>query len=159
MRAQSDPCNTVDPCPPNNIFGADDTLTRVLAERGWIQGQNLLINCVSAGGRLPDVGNLAAELVTRQPELLVTQNSPAIRALIATKTTIPIVMSTPDPVGEGYVQSLAKPGGNITGVHDLSLDLAAKRIELLREFIPELTNIAVLYRPRPASGVTSTWRR
>lgn len=136
----------VDPCPPNNIFDATDTLTRVLAERGWTQGQNFLWECVSAGGRFGDVGKLAAELVARQPELLVTQSSPGIRAVMATKTTIPLVMSTPDPVGEGYVQSLAKPGGTITGVHDLSLDLAVKRIELVKEFIPEWTNVAVLYR-------------
>ncbi len=62
----------VDPCPPNNIFDATDTLTRVLAERGWIQGKNLLIDCVSAGGRFEDMDKLAAELVARQPELLVT---------------------------------------------------------------------------------------
>src|SRR3954454_6822103 len=138
----------IDPCPPNNIFGVrtDDTLTKVLAERGWIQGQNLVFDCVSAGGRLWDVDKLAAELVASQPEMIVTQSTPAIRALIATKTTLPIVMSTPDPVGEGYAQSLARPGGNITGVADLSLELAAKRVELLREFIPELTNDAVLYR-------------
>jgi putative tryptophan/tyrosine transport system substrate-binding protein len=146
----------VDPCPPNNIFDATDTLTRVLAERGWIQGQNLLIDCVSAGGRLPEVGKLAAELVARQPEMLVTQSSPAIRALIATKTTIPIVMSTPDPVGEGYAQSLARPGGNITGVHDLSLDLAVKRVELLKEFIPDWTDVAVLYR---AGGDAAFFKR
>jgi putative tryptophan/tyrosine transport system substrate-binding protein len=78
--------------------------------------------------------------------MIVTQSTPAIRALIATKTTVPMVMSAPDPVGEGYAQSLARPGGNITGVADLSRELAAKRIELLREFIPELTNVAVLFR-------------
>ena len=121
-------------------------LTQALAERGWKQGQNFLLDCISAGGRLGDIDKLAAELVARQPEMIVTQSTPAIRALIATKTTLPIVMSTPDPVGEGYAQSLARPGGNITGVADLSLDLAAKRIELIREFIPELTNVAVLYR-------------
>ena len=136
----------IDPCPPNNIFDATDTLTQVLAERGWIQGQNLLIDCVSAGGRLPDVGKLAAELVARQPELLVTQSTPAIRALTATKTTIPIVMSTPDPVGEGYVQSLAKPGGNITGAAEMNVDLVAKRIELAREIMPGSKNVAVLWR-------------
>src|SRR4051812_31902930 len=138
----------IDPCPPNNIFGVrtPDTLTKVLAERGWIQGQNLIFDCVSAGGRLWDVDKLAAELVASQPEMIVTQSTPAIRALIATKTTLPIVMSAPDPVGEGYAQSLARPGGNITGVADLSLELAAKRIELLRELIPELTNVAVLFR-------------
>src|SRR3954449_9598618 len=138
----------IDPCPPDNIFGVrtPDTLTKVLAERGWIQGQNLLFDCISAGGRLGDIDKLAAELVAREPEMIVTQSTPAIRALIATKTTLPIVMSTPDPVGEGYAQSLARPGGNITGVADLSLELAAKRIELLREFIPELTNVAVLFR-------------
>src|SRR3954463_4489738 len=70
----------VDPCPPNNIFDDTDTLTQVLAEHGWKQGQNLLIDCVSAGGRLPDIDKLAAELVARQPELIVTQSSPAIRA-------------------------------------------------------------------------------
>ena len=136
----------IDPCPPNNIFGARDTLTKVLAERGWIQGQNFVFDCISAGGRLGDIGKLATELAAREPEMIVTQSTPAIRALIATKTTVPIVMSAPDPVGEGYAQSLSRPGGNITGVADLSLELAAKRIELLREFIPELTNVAVLYR-------------
>jgi putative ABC transport system substrate-binding protein len=136
----------VDPCPPAKIFQEDDTLTQVLAERGWIQGQNLLIDCVSAGGRLGDIDKLAAELVARQPEMIVTQSTPAIRALIAARTTVPIVMSTPDPVGEGYAQSLAKPGGNITGVADLSLDLAAKRIDLVKMFLPELRNVAVLYR-------------
>jgi putative ABC transport system substrate-binding protein len=136
----------VDPCPPNNLFLAEDTLTQALAERGWRQGQNFLWECVSAGGRLMDVDKLGAELVARQPEMLVTQSSPGIRALIATKTTLPIVMSTPDPVGEGYAQSLARPGGNITGVADLGLDLAAKCIELVREFLPELTNVAVLWR-------------
>ena len=138
----------IDPCPPNNIFSAEDKdmLTQALAERGWKQGQNFLWDCVSAGGRLRDIDKLAAELVARQPEMLVTQSTPAIRAMIATKTTLPIVMATPDPVGEGYVQSLARPGGNITGVADLSLDLAAKRIELVKEFIPELTNVAVLWR-------------
>ncbi len=136
----------IDPCPPNNIFVTDDTLTQVLAERGWIQGQNLLFECVSAGGRLGDVGKLAAELVARQPELLVTQSTPAIRALVATKTTIPIVIGTPDPVGEGFVQSLARPGGNITGAAEMNIDLVAKRIELAREIMPESTNVAVLWR-------------
>src|SRR5215203_5850978 len=138
----------IDPCPPNNIFGVrtQDTLTKVLAERGWRQGQNFVFDCISAGGRLGDIGKLATELAAREPEMIVTQSTPAIRALIATKTTLPIVMSAPDPVGEGYAQSLARPGGNITGVADLSLELAAKRIELLREFIPELTNVAVLFR-------------
>ena len=137
-----------DPCPPNNIFSAEDKdmLSQALAERGWKQGQNLLWDCVSAAGRLWDIDKLAAELVARQPELLVTQSSPAIRALIATKTTLPIVMSTPDPVGEGFVQSLARLGGNITGVADLSLELAVKRIELVRELIPALTKVAVLER-------------
>src|SRR4051812_1010746 len=83
----------IDPCPPNNIL--------------------------SAGGRLGDIGKLAAELAAREPEMIVTQSTPAIRALIATKTTLPIVMSAPDPVGEGYAQSLARPGGNITGVAEL----------------------------------------
>ena len=136
----------IDPCPPNNIFGERDTLTKVLAERGWKQGHNFVFDCISAGGRLGDIGKLAAELAAREPEMIVTQSTPAIRALIATKTTVPIVMSAPDPVGEGYAQSLSRPGGNITGVADLSLELAAKRIELLREFIPELTNVAVLFR-------------
>ncbi|MBM6584443.1 ABC transporter substrate-binding protein [Microvirga sp. BT689] len=135
-----------DPCPPNNLFEAEDALTTALAERGWKQGQNFVWDCVSAGGRLWDLDKLAAELVARQPELLETQSSPAIHALKATKTTIPIVMSTPDPVGDGFVQSLARPGGNITGVADLGLDLAVKRIELARELIPALTKVAVLER-------------
>jgi putative ABC transport system substrate-binding protein len=146
----------IDPCPPNNLFLAEDMLTQALAERGWKQGQNFLWDCVSAGGRLMDVDKLAAELVARQPEMLVTQSTPGIRAMIATKTTLPIVMSTPDPVGEGYAQSLARPGGNITGVADLSLDLVAKRIELVRELLPELTNVAVLSR---AGGDATFFKR
>src|SRR5215203_851547 len=61
----------IDPCPPNNIFGVrtQDTLTKVLAERGWIQGQNLVFDCVSAGGRLWDIDKLATELVASQPEI------------------------------------------------------------------------------------------
>ena len=100
----------VDPCPLNNIFEAEDTLTQVLAERGWKQGQNLLIDCISARGRLQDIDKLAAELVARKPEMIVTQSTPAIRAMIATKTTVPIVMSTPDPVGEGYAQNSCETG-------------------------------------------------
>ena len=81
----------VDPCRPNNIFGVrtQDTLTKVLAERGWIQGQNLVFDCISAGERLWDIDKLATELVARQPEMIVTQSTPAIRALIAAKTTLP----------------------------------------------------------------------
>jgi putative tryptophan/tyrosine transport system substrate-binding protein len=67
----------IDPCPPNNIFGVrtQDTLTKVLAERGWIQGQNLLFDCISAGGRLWEIDKLATELVARQPEMIVTQST------------------------------------------------------------------------------------
>src|SRR3954466_14469301 len=66
----------IDPCPPNNIFGERDTLTKVLAERGWIQGQNFVFDCISAGGRLGDIGKLAAELAAREPEMIVTQSTP-----------------------------------------------------------------------------------
>ena len=136
-----------DPCPTNGMFIDDDPLTEVLAKLGWVQGKNLFIECISAAGRPPsDLPLLSAELVARSPELIVTVSSGAIRAMMAATTTIPIVMSTPDPVGEGFVQSLSRPGGNVTGVADFSLELAAKRIEVLREAMPDLKKVAVLYR-------------
>ncbi|WP_460448516.1 ABC transporter substrate-binding protein [Alsobacter sp. SYSU BS001988] len=87
----------------------------------------------------------AARLIDQLPDRLVTQSSPGIRALLATKSPIPIVMSSPDPVGEGFVTSLSSPGGRLTGVADLSLELASKRIQLLKDLDPGFQKIAVLY--------------
>ncbi|WP_460448518.1 ABC transporter substrate-binding protein [Alsobacter sp. SYSU BS001988] len=128
------------------MFGDDDALTKALTQLGWVQAKSIQVVCASAEGRLSALPDAAARLVAQRPDVLVTQSSPGIRALLATKSPIPIVMSSPDPVGEGFVTSLASPGGRLTGVADLSLELASKRIQLLKDLDPDFRKIAVLYR-------------
>jgi putative tryptophan/tyrosine transport system substrate-binding protein len=119
-----------------------------LRDLGWVEGQNLVIAYRWAEGqdeRLPD---LAAELVRLPVEVIVAGGPPAIRAAQHATRTIPIVMTgTADPVGEGFVASLAQPEGNITGVSLLMMELPGKRLELLKEIVPQSTRVAVLAHP------------
>jgi putative ABC transport system substrate-binding protein len=118
-----------------------------LRNRGWIDGQNLIIDYrfAQSQDRLP---NLAAELVAASPDLLISVSVPAAIALRSATATIPIVfVGVADPVGLGLVQSLARPGGNITGLATLVPGLATKSIEMLREIVPAASKIAVLANP------------
>jgi putative tryptophan/tyrosine transport system substrate-binding protein len=108
---------------------------------------------VSAVGRFDQLPTLAAELVGRWPDVLVAGPSPAVRALTQATTTIPIVMlSTPDPVREGFVTNLARPEANITGIGEFGLDLVAKRIELLKDMLPRLARLAIVWSVVTRSG-------
>jgi ABC-type uncharacterized transport system substrate-binding protein len=119
-----------------------------LSESGWVEGQNASIEYRWAEGQYDRLPGLAADLV-RRPVTVIAANSPApVMAAKAATTTIPIVFATGyDPVGSGYVASLARPGGNLTGVTSLTAEVGPKRVELLRELVPTATSIALLVNP------------
>jgi putative ABC transport system substrate-binding protein len=115
---------------------------------GYVEGQNIVIEYRYAKGQAERLPALAAELVQLQVEVIVTAGAPTIRAVQHATRTIPIVMAgTADAVAQGFVASLARPGGNITGVSGLGLDLHGKRLELLKETVPQSARIAVLTNP------------
>jgi putative ABC transport system substrate-binding protein len=119
-----------------------------LRELGYSEGQNIVIECRYAEGRDDRLADLAAELVRLKMDVIVAGGSPAIRAAQHATHTIPIVMAAPpDAVAEGFVASLARPGGNITGLSWLGAELPGKRLELLKETVPQLSRLAVLANP------------
>ena len=118
-----------------------------LRERGWVEGQNLVIERRGGDGNSERVPALAAELVQLKLDVIVTGGAVAGIAMKNATTTVPIVATTGDPVRLGLVTSLSHPGGNITGVSLISPELAAKRLELIREFLPKATRIGELVDP------------
>ena len=119
-----------------------------LKEGGYVEGQNLAIEYRYAEGRNDRLPALAADLVRRPVNVIAPQGSPAVLAAKAATTTIPIVFQAGiDPVKVGLVTSLNRPGGNITGVSNVSSALAAKRLELLHKFAPDAATIGVLVDP------------
>jgi putative ABC transport system substrate-binding protein len=115
-----------------------------LRELGYIEGKNLVIEYRSAEGKADRFPSLAAELVRLTVELIVTAGPLATRAAKQATSTIPIVMANdPDPVGNGFVASLARPGGNVTGLSNLAPELGGKQLELLKEINPKLSRVAV----------------
>ncbi len=126
-----------------------------LRELGWIEGQNIAIEYRWAAGREDHLPALAAELVRRKVDIIVTSSTPAALAAKRATTTTPIVVTfVADPVGSGLVASLARPGGNITGLTTLATGLVAKRLELLKALVSGLTRIAVLRQPNVFSERT-----
>ena len=116
-----------------------------LRELGYVEGKNMVIDDRHAEGNLDRLPALAAELVRLKVDVIVTGGGNATRAAKAATSTIPIVMTNdPDPVGSGFVASLARPGGNITGLSTFAPELAGKRLEILREVVPKLSRVAVL---------------
>jgi len=119
-----------------------------LRELGYVEGQNLLLEIRSAEGRPDRLPRLAAEILGTRPDVLVTAGSEAILTLKRATDVVPIVMATVmAPVALGITPSLAKPGGNLTGLAILSLELASKRLQLLKEAFPRLSRVAVLWNP------------
>src|SRR5215510_10723893 len=119
-----------------------------LRDLGYIERQNIEIEYRCAEGNLDLLRDLPAELVRRRVEVIVAGDSVTISFAAQATRSIPIVMTvTNDPVRLGYIDSLPRPGGNITGLSNVSVDLAAKRLELLKEVVPKLSRVAVLGPP------------
>src|SRR5262245_27688886 len=116
-----------------------------LRELGWIEGRTVAIEYRWAEGRADRAAEIAAEFVRRNVDVIVTSATAVIVAAMQATSAIPIVFAAAgDPVGAGLVASLARPGGNVTGLSIQQTDLAAKRLELLREVVPGLRRLAIL---------------
>ncbi|HJU61363.1 MAG TPA: ABC transporter substrate-binding protein [Candidatus Binatia bacterium] len=125
-----------------------EAFRQVLRELGYVEGKNIIIEYRFAEGKFDRLADLAAELVRLNVEVIVTAGVPPTRAAKQVTTTIPIVMAGGgDPVSTGLVASFARPGGNITGSSDLTVDSITKRLELLKEVVPKASRVAVLLNP------------
>jgi putative ABC transport system substrate-binding protein len=128
--------------------GLSRTLQDGLREQGYIEGQNFSLKVSSADGNTDRLPELAAELVRMPVDVIVATFTPCALAAKQATTTIPIVMAAvADPLGAGLVQSLARPGGNITGFSNMAAETAGKSVELLRDALPSLRRVAVLVNP------------
>ena len=139
--------STVDPARDS---ARSEGIRLALRELGYIEGQNIAIEYRYAEGKRGRHPELAAELVRLKVDIIVVTGGDAvIRAAKNATKTIPIVMmgAGADPVEAGLVESLARPGGNVTGVTNLTRELGGKRLELLKEAVPKLARVAVLYDP------------
>jgi putative tryptophan/tyrosine transport system substrate-binding protein len=120
---------------------------RGLSEAGYVEGQNVVIEYRWAEGRYDRLPSLAADLVARKVDLIAAFGSPSARIAKSSTSTIPIVFVSADPVREGLVASLARPGGNLTGFSIMAPDLEPKRLELLSELVPQAGVIVLLVNP------------
>ena len=128
--------------------GLTKALRNGLREQGYIEGQNFSLKISSADGITDRLPELAAELVLLPVDVIVAAFTPCVLAAKHATTTIPIVMAAvADPIGAGLVQSLARPGGNITGFSNMAAETAGKSVELLREALPSLRRVAILVNP------------
>jgi putative tryptophan/tyrosine transport system substrate-binding protein len=122
-----------------------EAFREALRKLGYVESQNIIIDYRFADGKSERLPGLAAELVALKVDVIVTAgNSATAPAKDATKTIPIVMMNDTDPVGQGHIDSLARPGGNVTGLSSTSFDLADKRLELLKEIIPKLSRVAVL---------------
>jgi len=126
----------------------NEALRQGLREFGYVEGQSIAIEWRSAHGRNELFHDLVAEMVRLKVDVIVAGNDAAVEAARKKTKTIPIVMvQGRDPVGSGFVASLARPGGNITGLSGQTIELAGKRVQLLKEAIPDLSRVAILWDP------------
>jgi putative ABC transport system substrate-binding protein len=130
-----------------------------LRDLGYVEGHNLTVEQRQAGGQLERLPALAAELVQGELDVIVALGPAALRAAQQATRTIPIVMLVSgDPIGAGFVPNLTRPGGNITGMTTLSSRLSARRLALLKEVVPQLTRVAVLFNPEEDTKVVD-WQQ
>jgi putative ABC transport system substrate-binding protein len=126
-----------------------------LRELGYVEGKNIAIEYRYAGQKNGRLSELVAELVRLNVDVILAAGAPAAHAAKSGTKTIPIVMQSGDPVGTGLVANLARPGGNITGLSDFTVGVVTKRLELLKEVVPSVSRVAVLWNPtNPTNPVT-----
>jgi putative ABC transport system substrate-binding protein len=124
------------------------TFLAAMRELGWIDGRNMRVELRWAPGGEEEVRKQAAELVALAPDIVITNGSAGVRPLLKVTRTVPIVFAVvPDPIGAGFVKSLARPGGNATGFLTFETGISVKWVELLREIAPRVTRAAVLHDP------------
>ena len=141
---------------PPREFARAETIRLALRELGYIEGQNIVTEYRYADGKSDVYPERAADLVRLNVDIIIVAGgSGAVRAVKNATKTIPIVMVGPglDPVEAGLVESLARPGGNITGVTNIVTELGGKRLELLKEVVPRLSRVGVIYNPAIRSNV------
>ena len=137
---------------PSTIPARLDAFRQGLRDLGYVEGKNIIIEYRYADGKLDRVPALAAELVGLNVDVIVTGGSAATRPAKEATATIPIVMAQDtDPVGNGFVASLARPGGNITGLSIVAPELSGKQLELLKETVPKLLRVVVPSNPNEPS--------
>ena len=143
---------------PSDTVRWHEAFRQGLRDLGWVEGKNISIEYRYAEGRYDRLPDLAASLVRLKVDIIVaTVTADALAAKNATRA-IPIVMaSVGDPVASGLVESLARPGGNVTGLSQIARELVGKRLELLKEIVPRLSRVAVLWDPQEASS-TLGWK-
>lgn len=119
-----------------------------LRDLGYVEGDNLIVEYRWAEGNYERFPALIAELVALNVDVIATAGTPATLALKKAATSIPVVMiAVGDPVGSGIIQSLSRPGGNITGLTSIAPELEGKRLELMKEVVPQISHVAVLWNP------------
>jgi len=138
---------------PSHILAA---FHQGLGETGYVEGQNLAFEYRWAEGRYDRLPALAADLVVRNVDLIAADGIPAALAAKTATSTIPIVFAVGDPVDLGLVASLARPGGNLTGVSTMAPELSPKRLELLSELVPQVGVIALLVNPNNSNTERTT---
>jgi|RhiMetdeSRZDD1v2_1073273.scaffolds.fasta_scaffold421068_2 ABC-type uncharacterized transport system substrate-binding protein len=134
----------------------DETFKQSLGELGWIEGRNIAIEYRSAEGKADRLPDLAAELVRLNVDVILsTGGTPGAQAAKKATGTIPIVFtSSGDPIATGLVASLARPGGNVTGLSRVGPDLAVKKVELFKEILPKITRVGFIWNPaNPANAL------
>ena len=140
-------------------FSADDAIARyriaafrtALAAKGWEEGGNFAMQVRWAQGDPQRAAQYAKELVSQGPDLIVTNSTPVTAAVLRETRSIPVVFTVvSDPVGSGFVQTLARPGGNATGLINIEASLAEKWIEVLAQIAPHIKRVAVMYNPKTA---------
>jgi putative ABC transport system substrate-binding protein len=150
----------LNPSSPSAVALRVDAFRQGLRELGYVEGKNIRIEQRHAEGKLDRLPALAAELVSLEVDVIITAGPPVTRAVKEATATIPVVMAQDgDPVGNGFVASLARPGRNITGMSQLAPEISGKQLELLKETVPQLSRVAVLgtsTRPGNAQALKET---
>jgi putative ABC transport system substrate-binding protein len=135
-------------------WGAEKgALLEELAKLGWTEGETLQIDYRFGAGDVERTAAAAGELVNLRPDVILARSTPAVRALLVETRTIPIVfISASDPIGENFAASMARPGGNVTGFTNIEASMSAKWLDLLKQAVPGIRKVVVLFNPKLAVG-------